>query len=254
MKIVQVKEVIIGADSPKIIVPLVGKNQQELVEEAQLLQTLDCDLVEWRIDFFEEIHDFEKIAQLSKELVDILGSKPLLFTFRTQKEGGEIAFSDDNYFALYNYIIEYGTIDLLDVELFMEENRVKEIIQQAHHRHIKIVMCNHDFEKTPTKEEIIDRLCKMQEKDADICKIAVMPNQTIDVLTLLEATEEMKRKYANRPIVTMSMGSLGTISRLAGETFGSAMTFGAAKRASAPGQVPVSELRQILKIVKPSSN
>lgn len=253
MKTVQVKEVLIGEGSPKIIVPLVGKNQQELLAEAQLLRTLDCDLVEWRIDFFEEINHFSKIAQLSKELGDILGPKPLLFTFRTQKEGGEIAFSDDNYFALYNYMIEHGSIDLLDVELFMEENSVKKIIQKAHDKKIKIVMCNHDFEKTPAKEEIIARLCQMQEKNADICKIAVMPNQATDVLTLLEATEEMKRKHANRPIVTMSMGSLGMISRLSGEVFGSAMTFGAAKRASAPGQVPVSELRRILKTVKPSS-
>lgn len=50
----------------------------------------------------------------------------------------------------------------------------------------------------------------MQELDADIPKIAVMPQNKKDVLTLLSATEEMASEYADRPIITMSMaGAIG---------------------------------------------
>ena len=113
-------------------------------------------------------------------------------------------------------------------------------------------MCNHDFDKTPDKEEIISRLKKMQTLNADICKIAVMPNSSQDVVVLLDATATMQTEFADRPIVTMSMGGLGVVSRLAGETFGSAMTFGAAKKASAPGQVPIAELRSVLDLLHKS--
>ncbi|MET1176254.1 type I 3-dehydroquinate dehydratase, partial [Paenibacillus amylolyticus] len=85
-----------------------------------------------------------------------------------------------------------------------------------------------------------------QELGGDLPKIAVMPETTADVLRLLEATCTMNEKYADRPIITMSMAGKGIISRLAGEVFGSAMTFGAAKKASAPGQIAAGELKEIL--------
>ncbi|EPC9037185.1 type I 3-dehydroquinate dehydratase, partial [Shigella sonnei] len=111
------------------------------------------------------------------------------------------------------------------------------------------VMSNHDFHKTPEAEEIIARLRKMQSFDADIPKIALMPQSTSDVLTLLTATLEMQEQYADRPIITMSMAKTGVISRLAGEVFGSAATFGAVKKASAPGQISVNDLRTVLTIL-----
>lgn len=246
MKTVTIKGVTLGEGSPKIIVPMVGRTTAELIHEAQQLTTIDCDLVEWRIDFYEEVKDARQVAKLSNQLATILQDKPLLITFRTKKEGGEVALSEETYFDLYRTIIKEGTLDLLDVELFMNDASVCEIIECAHRHQIKIVMCNHDFNQTPEKAEIIRRLCAMQEKQADICKIAVMPQNPTDVLTLLAATEEMSRCYADRPIVTMSMGQLGMISRMCGEVTGSAMTFGSAGKASAPGQVPVGELRQIL--------
>ena len=62
-------------------------------------------------------------------------------------------------------------------------------------------MSNHDFHKTPEAEEIIARLRKMQSFDADIPKIALMPQSTSDVLTLLAATLEMQEQL---PIVQSS--------------------------------------------------
>lgn len=246
MKTVKIGETIIGEGFPKIIVPLVGKTREELVIEAKNLQAIDCDIVEWRIDFFEEVTDSKATAIFSHDLKKIL-AKPLLITFRSKREGGELELPDAQYFAIYHEIVENGAADLLDVELFMPEKEVAALLLAAKEKEVKIVMCNHDFFATPEKEEIIQRLRLMQAKGADICKIAVMPNSAQDVLTLLNATDEMSRLYADRPIITMSMGDKGMVSRISGQLFGSAATFGAAKQASAPGQVPVSELRSILK-------
>ena len=70
-----------------------------------------------------------------------------------------------------------------------------------------------------------------------------------DVLTLLSATEEMASDYADRPIITMSMAGLGSISRIACEAFGSCLTFGSGAQASAPGQIGAEKLHQALQIV-----
>ena len=72
-----------------------------------------------------------------------------------------------------------------------------------------------------------------------------MPQNKKDVLTLLAATEEIATEYADRPIITMSMAGTGVISRLCGEVFGSALTFGAAGKASAPGQMGVEDLKTV---------
>ncbi|EOH72191.1 type I 3-dehydroquinate dehydratase [Enterococcus malodoratus] len=245
MKTVTVDKTTIGEGMPKIIVPMVGQTKEELLMEAELIHTLDCDLVEWRIDFFEHVLDPQAVARLSYNLKAIL-EKPLLITFRTKKEGGVCVLSDNDYFNLYKVIISEGDLDLLDVELFMPSEKVAKTIELAHQNGIKVIMCNHDFDKTPEKNEIMTRLRSMQNSGADICKIAVMPQNSDDVLTLLEATQEMYNNYAEVPLITMSMGALGMISRVSGQVFGSAATFGAASKASAPGQVPVAELRKMI--------
>lgn len=249
MKTVTVSQVTIGTGQPKIIVPMVGKTESELLTEAKMIHSLDCDLVEWRIDFFDHVQVPQIVAKLSHTLKTIL-KKPLLITFRTKKKGGVCELSDADYFALYQTIIAEGYLDLLDIELFMPEENVAETIDLAHKNNIKVILCNHDFNQTPEKKEIVTRLQKMQNKGADICKIAVMPQNTADVLTLLAATREMHEEHADVPLITMSMGALGMISRVSGQLFGSAATFGSAKTASAPGQIPVAELRKMLATLK----
>ena len=85
-------------------------------------------------------------------------------------------------------------------------------------------------------------------------KIAVMPHSAEDVLTLLAATNEFTEKYADRPVISMSMGWLGSISRIAGEFFGSALTVGASKHVSAPGQLSVNDVNYILKVLHNTDN
>ena len=250
--VVKVRNLKLGEGIPKICVPLVGKTNEEILEEAKNLKEIKLDLVEWRIDHYENVENIEKCKEILKELREVLGETPILVTFRSKKEGGEREVSTEYYIELNKEISRTGMADLIDVELFTGDREVSEIVNFAHENEVKVVMSNHDFDKTPAKEEIVKRLCKMQELGADLPKIAVMPQTTSDVLTLLCATDEMVTKYADRPIITMSMAGLGVISRIAGETFGSALTFGAAKVASAPGQVSVKELNNVLKLMHKS--
>lgn len=248
MKIVSVREIHIGEGVPKIIVPLMGKNVEQLLGEIKTIKQATPDIVEWRADALEEIENLEVVKESLSTIRDALFPIPLLFTFRSHREGGNKIIEDAYYKKLLENVIQTKAIDLVDVELF--SLNVSEIVETAKAHDIYVVMSSHDFEKTPAKEEIVWRLRRMQELDAHIPKIAVMPKTPTDVLTLLDATYTMSTLYADRPIITMSMATTGTISRIAGQVFGSAATFGSGVEASAPGQIPAEELKKMLNLLR----
>lgn len=249
MNPVKVKNIEIGTGMPKIIVPIVGVTKEEILTTARSFHAIPLDVVEWRADWFEGVFDFTQVEDVLKELRNILGETPLLMTFRTSAEGGEKSISVDAYKELNIHASQTGNVDLIDVEIFIGDDTVSEIIAGAHAVGVKVIASNHDFYKTPSKEDILQRLCKMQDMGADIPKIAVMPQSKKDVLTLLSATEEMTRCHATSPIITMSMADTGVLSRLCGEVFGSSMTFAAANKTSAPGQMNVDDVNTVLTLL-----
>lgn len=252
MNTVKVRNIEIGAGIPKICVPIVGATREEILAAAENIKSTKADVVEWRVDWYEDIFDFAKTEATMQALREVLGEMPILFTFRTSKEGGEKAIETEAYVELNQNAAKTGLIDLVDVEAFTGDEAVKAVVETAHANGVKVIASNHDFHKTPAKEEIVSRLRKMQDLGADIPKIAVMPQNKKDVLTLLAATEEMVSEYADRPIITMSMSGTGVISRLCGEVFGSALTFGAVGKVSAPGQMGIEDLTTVLGLLHKS--
>ncbi|WP_316274336.1 type I 3-dehydroquinate dehydratase [Bacillus halotolerans] len=250
MSVLTIKGVSIGEGMPKIIVPLMGKTEKQILKEAEAVKLLDPDIVEWRVDVFEKADDSEAVIKMISKLRESLRDKLFLFTFRSHKEGGSKEMDVRSYIALLETAIRTKDIDFIDIELFSGETNVEALVSLAGENGVYVIMSNHDFQKTPAKDEIISRLRKMQELGAHIPKIAVMPKDAGDLLTLLDATYTMKTKYADRPMITMSMSGTGLVSRLSGEIFGSACTFGAGEEASAPGQIPVSELRNVLEVLR----
>ncbi len=246
---VKVRTIEIGTGIPKICVPIVGVTQKEILKAAEEIRMSAADLTEWRADWYEDVFDREKTADTLCRLRDILGDMPLLFTFRTAAEGGEKEIGKEDYIALNRHAAQSGAADLIDAEMFMGDGTVRELIDTAHRYGVKVIVSNHDFKATPEKYEIVARLRKMQELGADIPKIAVMPRNAKDVLTLLAATEEMVSEHAECPVITMSMAGPGLISRLCGEIFGSAVTFGAVGKTSAPGQIDAGEMRKALNLL-----
>lgn len=250
--VVKIKGITIGEGIPKVCVPIVGRTKEELLRMAEEVKKSSPDLVEWRADWLENANGIEQVLELASCLRNCLGEVPLLFTFRTKQEGGEREITKEAYCKLNQAVAASGLVDLVDVEFSLGGEVFDEIKTAARKAGVYLVASNHEFHKTPKKEEIIRRLCKMQDMGADILKIAVMPTSKRDVLELLLATEEMVRVHAERPVVTMSMAGMGAISRVSGEFFGSAITFGAVGKASAPGQLEADKLQMILQALHES--
>ena len=118
MNPVIVRNVKIGEGVPKICVPIVGVTKEEIINEAKTFENIPVDVVEWRVDWFEHVFEFEKVEEVLKELREALGETPLLFTFRTSKEGGEKAIEAKEYAELNKKAAATGYVDLVDVEAF----------------------------------------------------------------------------------------------------------------------------------------
>ncbi|MQS52005.1 type I 3-dehydroquinate dehydratase [Companilactobacillus mishanensis] len=242
---VKLGRIVLGEGVPKIAVPITGRNEKDILSQAKAAVSARPDLIEWRIDFFDEVTNKEKLHDVAKLLRDDLNDIPLLTTFRTHSEGGQLELSDESYFEICQNIIDFKQTDAIDVELFHDESSIKKIVDDARLSGIVTIMSNHEFTKTPDKDVIINRLSIMGDIGADIAKMAVMPQSSTDVLTLLEATHEANKKLT-LPIITMSMGDLGKISRISGELIDSCVTFATVGEASAPGQIPISRLKNDL--------
>lgn len=233
-----------GEGLPKICVPLTGQGIPALLSEMQHVAVLPADLYEWRMDCF-----FGDPLPVLPMLRNSLGDKPVLCTLRTQGEGGQAQLSPQAYESTLTSLLEAGGFQMLDVELSAGEEIVSRLVKLAHSKGVAVVLSKHDFSKTPSREEITRTLCQMKELGADLPKYAVMPNSPEDVLTLLEATLAAYRQVG--PVITMAMGELGKLTRVAGGVCGCCMTFGAGQNASAPGQIDAENLRAILEDLHP---
>ena len=236
----------------KTIVPITAKTREQAIAQAKVIAAnADADLAEFRIDLLNFASDRKQVIALGHELKQILGTKPLIATIRTHNEGGQLTISDADYGKTYQAYLQQPFMDMLDVEMFRDQQIVKDTVKMAHAKKVLIVMSNHDFQKTPPESEIIKRLLKQDELGADILKIAVMPQNKQDVFTLMNATLKVSQQ-SKKPLLTMSMGKLGTISRIATANMGGSFSFGMIGEASAPGQIDVTQLKQFLKTVQPT--
>lgn len=250
--IYHVKNLNIGEFPVKTIVPITAKTKQQALEQAQMIaENPNADMAEFRIDLLDFASDTKAVIALGKELNQVLKNKPLIATIRTANEGGKLKVSDAEYEKIYTEYLKQPFMQLLDIEMFRDQARVEKLTQRAHQKNVLVIMSNHDFDKTPAQQDIEQRLLKQDQMGADILKIAVMPKSKQDVLTLMNATLNVSQK-SKKPLLTMSMGRLGTISRIATANMGGSMSFGMIGEASAPGQIDVAQLKQLLKTVQPT--
>uniref|UniRef100_UPI00405605E4 type I 3-dehydroquinate dehydratase n=1 Tax=Agathobacter sp. TaxID=2021311 RepID=UPI00405605E4 len=235
----------IGEGKPLICVPVMDRKKEDIVEEVKRLIDLGVEMVEWRVDAFEEVNSLNAVREVLNELKPLVEHTILLYTFRSKEQGGMCEMSYGEMYDLHQAAAETKIVDLVDVEYFKDDYVDKEIgiLQKMG---VKVITSHHDFYGTPQDDVIFVLLEKMTASGADIIKLAVMPQSAEDVLTLLSETNRFHKEYPKLPLITMSMGKLGAVSRICGETFGSCVTFGAGKNASAPGQIQAEKLKGIL--------
>jgi len=240
---VTVRGAVIGGPRPLICLPLVGDTRAKVLQEAEELAALQPDLLEWRIDAYDKVERKEDCLSVLKELRKIIKEIPLIFTCRIDQEGGLKKISREKRLDLITAVMELGDVDIVDIELCNDATFISIVRERAKLSDVKLILSYHNFTETPSEPFIYSKLAEAQAAGADISKLAVMPKDYGDVLTLLSATNKARNEIVRCPMVTMSMGPEGAVSRLAGGLFGSDITFAIGMQASAPGQIPIMELK-----------
>lgn len=250
MSKLKVRNITLGTGQPKVCVSLIARNFEELFAEALRISKLDCDMIEWRADYFMYVNDISFMRKAAYFIRYAIEDKPLIFTFRTLDEGGGQDIEPAYYFELNRYMVHTGLVDIIDLEIAKLAENETDVVRFAKQNNVKVLLSNHDFTKTPTENELTELIYDMRYLGADICKVAVMPNDMKDVLTILESSNRIQTERDNIPFVLIGMGEVGRLTRLTGELFGSVLTFASSgKHDSAPGQMRIPELRQGLDVL-----
>ena len=273
---------------PAVAVSLTGPRLAQARTQARSAVDAGADVLELRVDLLEEAGVLTGSAPMDAaavagaaaaqvleclrglgEAIDATdgadAGAPVLLTCRTAAEGGRAQLDDTAYGAFLRSVLD-GLADwaperrpaAIDVEV--QRGCLPQVCAQAHALGIDVVASFHDFEATPADEVLEEVMARMAREGADLAKIAVWPTSVDDVARLLgvcaRATAGAReRSGLGVPVAAMSMGALGAVSRVA-PAFGSALTFAVVPdeqgqaRASAPGQLPIQDVRRCLELLR----
>jgi 3-dehydroquinate dehydratase-1 len=251
MKPIRIRgEAAAGGRLPLICAPLVAHDRESLLAEAAAAVAAHADIVEWRVDFFRGIGDTAAVLDAGRALRRTLSGLPLLFTRRSAAEGGQrVSISEEAVVHLYREVCAAGLADLVDYEMSNGAAQMKAVREASRRHAIGLVCSYHNFDGTPPPAALDAEFRRAQALDGDVAKVSVMARSRGDVLALLAATLQAS-KDIELPLIAVSMGPHGALSRMLGFAFGSALTFGVAAASSAPGQMPIGELRAAIEVAR----
>lgn len=243
--VLDVKGLKLGDGIVKICYPVTSVTKEEILKEAEDIKDKAWDIIEWRVDFYEDAHDKEAVFNLLPQIREIIGNeKVLMFVVRTADEGSAKAFDRDYYFDLINTAIDSGLIDIIDVEYYSGRVKYNEAIKHAAEKGVVSIGSIHLYNGTPNSVEIVDTIDMIQGR-ADIAKMAVMAVNKNDTERIIEAGRKLmeykEAKYPS-PFILIGMGEAGRETRRTDNYFGSCISYCMGKDSLSPGQISLEEL------------
>ncbi|MBI9082163.1 MAG: type I 3-dehydroquinate dehydratase [Desulfobacterales bacterium] len=243
-KTLTIRNKTLGGPTPWICLPLVAEDGDSLLQQAKEVLAYTPDALEWRADKFEAVRDTGAVLDALNHLREAIGDIPLIFTCRIIEEGGFQEIAENERIAVMDAVIASGKADFIDTEISNGAAMIAAVKQACVNAGAKLILSYHNFEETPAESFIVGKLSEAAKLGGDVAKVAVMPKDYGDVLTLLSATYKARTELLDIPIITLSMGGEGGITRIAGGLFGSDLTFAIGKASSAPGQIPIGDIRK----------
>lgn len=234
-RLVKYKNITFTENKPVICSPIIGQNLTQLKAEIDIILTKPVDIIEWRVDYFTD-----DIAENATKILEFCGDLPIILTYRTKAEGGK--GDNEIYEELLEKFIEIKNLAVLDIELSLGFEKVQNLVKKAKAKGIITIVSSHFFSHTPQN---IDEIYALMEKTkADIPKLAVMPKNLEDVLTMMSVCKKVSLE--NSPIIGISMSKLGVATRLCPNQMGSCLSFASGVSSSAPGQIDAEIIKTVI--------
>ena len=211
----------------KIAIPIFQKKIEDVIEVANDCIDKGADVLEFRIDALEN-PNFDDIKKAIEEI-----NFPMIATNRIDSEGGSFKGSETERFDILYKCCDL--VDYVDIELQSKD----EYIEKIHDTGVTTIVSYHDFEKTPQLDEI-NYIVEKEHELGDIAKVAFMPKDLEDTLTILAILSHFENTIA------ISMGDLGSYTRVMASKFNSPITFAAGTDVTAPGQIDIETMKALL--------
>ena len=228
-------------DTPKTALALCDEKNADFVREAK---SQGIDLLETRIDQFRNVNNKNYVIKAIEQLKG--NGLPIIATIRSKKEGGNY-IPDTKRLELFNAVIPL--VDSIDIELSSKQI-LNKVVKRAHECEKTVIGSYHNFAGTPTNRILEEIIKEIKAHGMDIIKIASLAKNEEDVIRLMKIT----LNHRDKNIITISMGSIGLISRVFFPFLGSLITYGCIDIASAPGQLPINILLEELRKFYPKFN
>jgi 3-dehydroquinate dehydratase-1 len=212
------------------VIAAIGENP---VSSAKKAKQLGADILELRMDLLSQ-----KPQGVLEELKKL--GLPVIITNRMKDQGGSWQASEDE--RIRELLMLLPLADAVDIEFCARDRDF--VVNKARNAGKTVIISTHDFQKTPDNRVLDGIIRESLEAGADIAKLAVMPESLSDVLRLLDVTI-----HAKCPVCTISMGNIGKHSRVIAPVYGSVMTYGYVDTPTAPGQLRIDELKNVLKML-----
>lgn len=221
----------------KLVVSVMPKSLEE-AQGIDAMRYIDADIIEWRADFLPK----EAILQVAPAIFEKFAGRELLFTLRTRAEGGEIDLDSAEYVQIIKDVAQLYQPEYIDFEYFAHKDVFEQMLDFPN-----LVLSYHNFQETPDNMmEILSELTSLTPK---VVKVSVMAHTAQDVLDLMNFTRGFKTLNPEQEYVTISMGKVGKVSRIASDVTGSSWSFASLDAASAPGQISLSNMVKIREIL-----
>jgi 3-dehydroquinate dehydratase type I len=191
------------------------------------------DFIEIRMDTFESYDGLSKIVKATKI--------PLIATNRLVEEGGLFKGDEKKRIKTLMDAARLG-FEFIDIELSVKN--VAKITNKIHSLGSKVIISYHDFNRTPSTNEIQRIFEKELSNGADVCKLVTTAHKFSDNLGLLNF---INNNYDEARIVCFAMGKFGRISRLVSPLFGAFFTMASIEKGkeTGPGQLEIGEMREL---------
>jgi 3-dehydroquinate dehydratase-1 len=211
----------------KIAIPIFQENCRDVIEVANDCIEKGADVLEFRIDGLKN----PNIDEIKSTIEEI--NFPMIATNRINSEGGSFNGTEEERFNILYECCDL--VEYVDIELQSSDDYIEKI----HNTGVKTIVSYHDFEKTPDLNEITYIVDK-EHQLGDIAKVAFMPQNLEDTLTILAVLSHCKDTIA------ISMGDLGSYTRVMASKFDSPITFAAGTDVTAPGQIDIETMKALL--------
>ncbi|MFS9438409.1 type I 3-dehydroquinate dehydratase [Streptococcus sobrinus] len=221
----------------KIVVPVMPRSLDE-VNQLDVAKYDHADIIEWRADFLPK----DDIINVAPAIFEKFPGREIIFTLRTQSEGGQISLSDEEYVSLIKEVSSLYHPDYIDFEYYSHQDIFSQMLDFPN-----LILSYHNFEETP--DNLMGILSELTTLTPRVVKVAVMPQSEQDVLDLMNFTRGFKVLNPEQDYVTMAMGKLGQVSRLASDLMGSSWTFASVDEGSAPGQTGLADMFKVREIL-----